>query len=88
MNYQVFDEMYNTRDYKGVIIKTSVINLNGDIIFQGSVNEINNFLDTKCEPIWHNNKYCGTSYNNEEVVQTNISGNYAKHVFNKLNFKL
>lgn len=88
MNYQAFDEMYNTRDYKGIITRTSVIDLNGNIIFQGTVKEVDNFLDTKCEPIWCNNKFYGKSYNDIEVVQTNISGNYAKHIFDKLNFNL
>lgn len=87
MDYQKFDKKYNTRDYRGVIVKSSIINYNGDIVFQGSIEEIDNFMDNKCD-ILRTNGSLDYVYNKQMVINTNIAGNYAKHIFNKLNFNL
>lgn len=87
MNYQIFDEMYNTRDCNGVIVRASIINYDGDVIFEGSIDKINDFMDTKCDVIRINGSL-DYIYNQEMVINTNIAGNYAKHIFDKLNFNL
>lgn len=87
MNYQIFDEFYNTRDCNGVIVRASIINYDGEVVFEGSVNEINNFMDTKCDII-RTNGSLDYIYNQEMVINTNIAGNYANYIFDKLNFSL
>lgn len=87
MNYQIFDEMYNTRDCNGVIVRASIINYDGDVIFEGSIDEINDFMDTKCDVIRINGSL-DYIYNQEMVINTNIAGNYSNYIFDKLNFNL
>ena len=87
MNYQIFDEFYNTRDCNDVIVRASIINYDGEVVFEGSINEINNFMDTKCDVI-RTNGSLDYIYNQEMVINTNIAGNYANYIFDKLNFNL
>ena len=44
-------------------------------------------MDTKCD-ITRINGYLHYIYNQEMVINTNITGNYANHVFDQLNFNL
>ena len=88
MNYQAFDKQYNTRNYKGVVIKASVIDFDGNVVFNGTPTEVDNFMDLECSPIWKDNKYIGQQYNGKRVINTNIGGKYAEHIFNQLNFSL
>lgn len=87
MNYQAFDKMYNTRDYNGVIVRASIINYDGDVVYEGSIKDIDDFMDTKCDVIRINGSL-DYIYNQEMVINTNIAGNYANHIFDKLNFVL
>ena len=88
MNYQAFDSQYNTRDNNGIITKASVIDFDGNVVFNGTIREIDDFMDLDCSPIWKDNKYVGQQYNGKRVINTNIAGKYAEHIFNQLNFSL
>lgn len=88
MNYKRFDSQYNTRDYKGVVIKASVIDFDGNVVFNGTPEEIDDFMDFECSPIWKDHKYIGQQYNGKRVINTNIGGKYTEHIFNQLNFNL
>ena len=87
MDYQKFDKKYNTRDCNGVIVRASIINYDGELVFEGSIKEIDDFMDTKCD-ITRINGCLHYIYNQEMVINTNIAGNYANHVFDNLNFNL
>lgn len=84
----MFDKFYNTRDCNGVIVRASIINYDGDVVYEGSIKEIDNFMDTKCDVI-RTNGSLDYIYNQEMVINTNIAaGNYANSIFDKLNFNL
>ena len=88
MNYKNFDSRYNTRDCNGIIIKASVIDFDGNVVFNGTTREVDDFMDLDCSPIWKDNKYIGQQYNGKRVINTNLSEKYAENIFNQLNFSL
>lgn len=94
MTYKEFDKKYNKRNYQRVIKRTSLINLDGDIIAQGTVEEMDNFCDIHCEFRWKNHTAMGYFYNGQEVVTTNVGNpaefddGYSKRFFAKLNFEV
>ena len=88
MTYAEFDKKYNKRNYKGVVKQTSLINLDGKIIAQGTVEEMDDFCDNECEGKWHNREYLGRFYEGQKVVTTNIGNGdrYARYLVSQLNF--
>ena len=90
MTYKEFDKKYNKRDYRGVVTRTSVINLDGDIIAQGTVEEMCEFMDDKCYPEWKDRKLLGHFFEGQKVEMTNIGNGdtYARYFVTKLNFEV
>lgn len=87
MSYEEFDKKYNKRYYCGVVQECSIINLDGDIIFHGTIDEVENYWDDNIEVDWNNNTPTIT-INGQEVVTTNVgkAGKYSDYFFNKLHF--
>lgn len=90
MTYEEFDKKYNKRDYRGVILECSIIDMDGNIIFHGNLNEIEDYWDNNIELIWENKKVYDERINGKSVITTNLGKNssYTTHCFNKLNFKV
>ena len=90
MTYEEFDKKYNKRDYRGVILECSIIDIDGNIIFHGNLNEIEDYWDNNIELVWENKKVYDERINGKSVITTNLSKNssYTTHCFNKLNFKV
>lgn len=90
MTYEEFDKKYNARDYRGVIQKCSIIDMDGNIIFHGNLNEIEDYWDNNIEIVWENKKVYDERINGKSVITTNLAKNssYTTHCFNKLNFKV
>lgn len=90
MTYEEFNKKYNKRNYKGVIEQTSLINLDGKIIAQGTVEEMDDFQDKECEGKWHNREFLGFFYKGQKVVTTNIGNGdrYARYLVSQLNFEV
>ncbi len=90
MTYGDFDKKYNKRDYRRVILSTSIIDMNGNILFQGTIDEVAEYWDEHVEFIWQDNKVIDEKINGVSAITTNIghTDTYAKYCFNKLNFNV
>lgn len=95
MKYEEFDKKYNKYDRRGVTTECSIINLDGDVIFHGTIDEVDNYWDENIEPIWNESdtssiKTATMTMNGQEVVTTNVgkTGRYADYFFNKLHFSV
>lgn len=88
MKYKEFNKKYNKCDYDGTVLECSIINLDGDILFHGTINEVEDYWDDNIEVIWDENdtaliKKSTITINGQEVVTTNVSksGRYADYFF-------
>jgi hypothetical protein len=90
MTYGDFNKKYNKRDYRGVILSTSIIDMNGNILFQGTIDEVGEYWDEHVELIWQDNKVIDEKIDGVSAITTNIghTDTYAKYCFNKLNFNV
>ena len=95
MKYEDFNKKYNKRDVYGVVLECSIINLDGDVIFHGTIDEVDNYWDDNVELIWDNNdtsliKSATSTINGQEVVTTNVgkTGRYSDYFFGKLHFNV
>lgn len=89
MTYEEFDKKYNTRRC-GIIDRCSIITLEGQVICEDEIENIEEFWDNKTEAIFKNSRYSHQEFNGQEVVMTNVSrsGRYSDYFFNKLLFKV
>lgn len=62
MDYKEFDLKYNRRNEKGVITHTSVIDNNGNVVFSGTTEEVDNFQDNNFEKFVGNREWDTTNY--------------------------
>ena len=95
MKYNEFNKKYNKRDYAGVVLECSIINLDGDVIFRGTIDEVDKYWDDNVELIWNDNdisliKSATATINGQEVVTTNVgeTGRYSDYLFGKLHFNV
>lgn len=90
MSYEEFDKKYNKRDYRGVIQECSIIDLDGNIIFHGTFDEMGDYHDSNAKPIWQNNKLVGWTIDGKEVITTNLANHswYRSPDFAKLHFEV
>lgn len=95
MKYNEFNNKYNKRNYAGVCLECSIINLDGDVIFRGTIDEVDAYWDEHIELVWDENdtsliKHSTDTINGQEVVTTNVgeTGRYSDYLFNKLHFNV
>lgn len=94
LTYEEFDKKYNKRDCHGVVLECSIINFDGDIIFRGTIDEVDNYWDKNIEPIWDETNtsrvIAALTINGQEVVTTNVgkTGRYSDYFFGKLHFNV
>lgn len=90
MDYEQFDKKYNKRNYKGVITHTSIITLDGELIYQGTFDDVMNYFDNDdmFVPTWKDGKFIGFCYEGKEVITTNIGkgDKYSNYIMSKLRF--
>ena len=90
MTYKEFDKKYNKRDYRGVITHTSIIDLKGNVIFSGEVEECDKYHDDNMEVLeWKNHFPVRIAINGIEVPfggRTNVGEVlFEKHYANIFN---
>ena len=92
MTYNEFNKKYNKRDGAGVCLECSIINLDGDIIFHGTIDEVDNYWDEHIELVRDTSPIKDFTYtiNGQEVVTTNVgkTGRYSDCIFSKLHFNV
>ena len=90
MQYEEFDKKYNKRNRKGVITHTSIITLDGELIYSGTFDDVMNYFDNDdmFVPTWIDGKFAGFYYNGKEAITTNIGhgDKYSNYIMNKLQF--
>lgn len=86
MTYIEFDNKYNKRNTDNVILNCSIIDLDGNIIFNGTLNEVETYWDDHVEPVWVGHKVITMKINGKEAITTNLPK--GSHFFNKLHFEV
>lgn len=90
MKYEEFDKKYNTRDRHGVILECSVITVDGNVLFRGNLDEVENYWDDNIEVNWENGKVVSFTIKGKEVITTNLPNPkfYNTPDFKKLQFEV
>ena len=97
MTYKEFDAKYNKRDKNNVVLECSIINLDGEIIFHGKLDDVERFWDDNIEVIWKKetketlfHKVLRYEINGQEVTMTNLANYswYRDPMLDKLHFEV
>lgn len=97
MTYKEFDAKYNKRDKNGVVLECSIINLDGEIIFHGKLDDVDKFYDDNVDIIWKEenddsifHKILRREINGQEVTMTNLANYswYRDPMLDKLHFEV
>jgi hypothetical protein len=88
MTYKEFDKKYNKRDCRGVVTHSSIIDLKGNVIFSGEVEECDKYHDDNLEVLeWNNHFPARVAINGTEVPfsgRTNVGESLYNKYYSKI----